>query len=490
VTKSFGIKQQNKIFIGGEWLPAQGQGISLTNPYTEEVFFEVAEALEQDVDAAVNAARAAMDGGEWSKADAKQRAHYIRQMSECLKERQSDLEEAFIQQVGGLASFAPIAVSAAVQTFARHADIAENYAWEAEQDCSIPNHKAVIVREAIGVVAAIAPWNMPLAIMIQKVAAALAAGCAVIMKPAPETPIEAFIIAECAEKAGLPKGALNLIPAQRQASDHLVRHLGVDKISFTGSTLAGKHIGKVAAERVARTTLELGGKSPAIVLEDMPIEQAADILANSTAILTGQVCALLSRAIVPRHMHDELATAIAERMNSIAVGDPRDISTQMGPIAMGRQLDRVQSYIDLGIKEGATLVCGGQKPPELKQGFFIQPTLFSNVDNAMRIAQEEIFGPVLCLIPYDNIDHAIEIANDINYGLNSAVLTTKPEKVLEIGRCIKAGNVGHNGLKADFSLPFGGFKESGIGREGGVDGMLAYTEAKVVLVENPQEGTV
>lgn len=483
MSAAIAIRHADKIYINGCWQQAGGAGFDLINPASETVFMRVAEATDRDVDAAVSAARKAFDEGPWPRMSVAERARLMRAMADALQARQSDLEQAYIQQIGGLASFAPFAVGGATATLRGFADLAESYQWESPQPCSVPGHEALLLREPVGVVAAIAPWNMPYAIMMQKVASALAAGCTVIVKPSPETPLEAYIMAEAAEAAGLPAGVFNLLPADRAASDYLVRHQGVDKISFTGSTAAGKRIASVAGERIARVTLELGGKSPAIIADDFPIEQAADILAQSTIVLAGQACALLSRVIVSEHRHDALAEAVARRMSEIVVGPPDDPATQMGPIAMSRQLQRVESYIALGIEEGATLKCGGQRPAHLANGCYIEPTLFCNVDNRMRIAQEEIFGPVLCLIPARDMDHAVEIANDTCFGLNSSIFSNSADNVRQLGRRIRAGNVAQNGLKADFLLPFGGYKQSGIGREGGAEGLLPYTETKILLTE-------
>jgi acyl-CoA reductase-like NAD-dependent aldehyde dehydrogenase len=480
------LKHPDKIFIDGEWVAASGDQITVICPNTEQPFAIVAEAVEVDVDAAVKAARDSFDSGVWCNKTPEQRAVVLRKMADILTDRKDELIAAFIGQVGGLCNFAPIAVDGATATFAKYADIAENYGWEERNPSSFPGHDAIVVREAVGVVAAISPWNMPYSIMAQKVAPALASGCSVIMKPPPEAPLEAYIIAEVAEAAGLPAGVLNLLPAHREASDRLVRHPDVDKISFTGSTVAGKHIGAVAAERVARVTLELGGKSPAIVLDDCPTEMAAKILARTITVLTGQVCAMLSRAIVPADRHDEIAEAIAAEMKTVKIGYSTDPTTEMGPIAMERQLERVESYVQIGLDEGARLVHGGKRPEHLETGFFFEPTLFVNVDNSMRIAQEEIFGPVLVLIPAKDLDHAVEIANDSQFGLNSSVLTTDVDAAYAVAKRLRTGNVGQNGLKADFDLPFGGFKQSGIGREGGVEGMSPYVETKVILLETGQ----
>jgi acyl-CoA reductase-like NAD-dependent aldehyde dehydrogenase len=478
------LAHPNELFIGGRWVaPAAGGRIEVISPDTEQVAAVVAEAGERDMDAAVSAAREAFDRGPWPRMEPAERAAIVRRMAGLLRERQDELARAFVAEIGALASFAPFAAMGATGTFDSYANIAEKYDWVKEEPSTVPGHKVLVIREPVGVVAAISPWNMPYAIMAQKVAPALVAGCCVIMKPSPETPLDAYIIAEAAERAGLPPGVLNLVPAHREAADYLVRNPGVDKISFTGSTVAGRRIATVAGERIARVTLELGGKSAAIVLDDMPTAAAAKILARTIIVLSGQVCAMLSRAIVPAARHDELADAIAAEMRQVKIGYSSDPATQMGPVAMKRQLERIERYVALGIKEGARLVTGGRRPPQLKKGYFFEPTLFANVDNRMTIAREEIFGPVLSLIPARDLDHAVELANESDYGLNSAVLTNDVEAVYRVGRRLRAGNVGHNGMKADFNQPFGGFKQSGVGREGGVEGLMPYIETKTMLIE-------
>ena len=319
--------------------------------------------------------------------------------------------------------------------------------------------------------------------MMTKVAPALLAGCTVIMKPAPETPLEAYILAECAEAAGFPHGVVNLVPAHREASDHLISNPGVDKVGFTGSTAAGARIASVCGERIARCSLELGGKSAAIVLDDYDIDTVAKTLAGIITIACGQVCVTLSRVLVSRERHDALVAALKAELEAVKIGDPMDPATMMGPLAMARQLQRVQDYIDIGIKEGATLVTGGQRPAELDTGYYIQPTLFANVENEMTIAQEEIFGPVLCVIPYEDEADAIRIANASNYGLFGAVFTHDNDAAYRIARSIRTGAYAQNAFRLDYFLPFGGFKQSGIGREGGVSGLKAYTETKTILLQ-------
>lgn len=477
------VKHPLSLFIGGQWVASNGGTIAVVNPNTEQASAVVAAGNFDDMDAAVAAARNAFDVGPWRVASAHERADYLRKMAGVLERRSSELAAAFIHQVGALASFAPFAVMGGNGTFAQYAEITADYPWEAEQPCSLPGHQAIIMRDAVGVVAAIAPWNNPYPIMAQKVAAALAAGCTIIMKPAPETPLEAYIIAEAAEEVGLPAGVINLVTAHREASDYLVCHAGVDKITFTGSTVAGKRIASAAGERIARVTLELGGKSPALVLDDYPIAEAAKILARAATVISGQVCAMLSRIIVSKERHDELAAALVKELQLVNVGYSTDTETEMGPIALKRQLERIEYYVELGLQDGATLACGGKRPAQLTTGYFFEPTLFCNVKNSMRIAQEEIFGPVLVLIPANNLEDAIAIANDTPYGLNSAVMTKDPQKAKKIARQLRAGNVAQNGLKADFNLPFGGYKQSGVGREGGVEGIVPFVETKVVILE-------
>lgn len=480
------IKHPERLYIGGAWVPPAEDGrLGIVSPHTKAVCAVVAEACIEDVSAAIRAAREAFDHGPWPKASAAERAATLRRMAEHLRGRADELVAAFIAEVGALASFAPMAIGGGTETFSAYADIGENYAWEVSQPSTLPGHTAHIIREPVGVVAAIVPWNMPYPIMTQKVAAALISGCTVIMKPAPETPLEAYIIAEAAEAAGLPPGVLNLVPADREAADELIRNPGVDKISFTGSTAAGRHIASVAGERMARVTLELGGKSPAIVLDDFPSEAAGTILGRTITILSGQACAMLSRAIIPENRYEEIADAIVKEMARVKVGSPLDPQTEMGPIAMKRQLERIEHYVETGLREGATLAYGGKRVPGLT-GYYFQPTLFTGVDNSMTIAQEEIFGPVLALIPARDLDHAVELANSSEYGLNSSILTKDRDAAYAVARRLRAGNMGQNGLKADFSLPFGGFKKSGVGREGGVEGIMPYVETKIILLETDE----
>jgi acyl-CoA reductase-like NAD-dependent aldehyde dehydrogenase len=476
------IRHSDRLWINGQWVQAHsGRMIDIVSPNTEQVIAQVAEADEADMDAAVIAARTAFDQGPWSRSSPAERFAVLKRMAAHLRQREPEIARAWTLQMGGLASFAGLMTAGSTHTLDLIIRLAEQFSFVETRKSMAASH-AYVAHEPVGVVAAIAPWNAPYGIMLNKVAYALAAGCTLIMKPSPETPLEAYIIAEAAEAAGVPPGVVNLLPAHRPASDHLVCNHGVDKVSFTGSTLAGKRIGSVCGERIARCTLELGGKSAAIVRDDFPIEAAAKLLTGTITMMSGQICAMLSRVLINRRRHDELAAAIAREMRQVVIGHSDAPGTQLGPLAMKRQLDRVQGYIEEG-RKSAELVTGGQRPAHLERGYFIEPTLFAAVHNGARIAQEEIFGPVLSLIPVEDDEEAIRVANESNYGLNGAVLTHDADAAYRMARRVRTGAVGQNGLRLDFGLPFGGFKQSGIGREGGIEGLSAYLEMKTILLD-------
>ena len=480
------IAHPDRLYIDGRWVPSlSGRFIEVVSPNTEQVVARVAEADESDMDAAVEAARRAFDHGPWPTTSVAERIAAFRRMIDHLEARVPELAKAWTAQMGGLASFAPIMQGGTIATLRQITGFAEQFEF-VEERATVGAKVGLVAYEPVGVVAAIAPWNGPFGIMANKVAYALLCGCTVIMKPSPETPLEAYIIAEAAEAAGIPPGVVGLVPSHREAADHLVCNPGVDKVSFTGSTLAGKRIASVCGSRIARCTLELGGKSAAIIRDDYSTADAAKLLANTITLISGQVCAMLSRAIVPARRHDEIAEAIAAEMKAIRVGHSDDPATQLGPLAMKRQLERVEMYIEEG-RQTADLVTGGNRPSHLNQGYFIEPTLFANVDNASRIAQEEIFGPVLCLIPVEDEEEAVAVANASNYGLNGSVLTHDADAAYRIGRRIRTGGFGQNGLRMDFGLPFGGFKQSGVGREGGPEGLHPYLEAKTMLLDEMPE---
>ncbi len=306
-----------------------------------------------------------------------------------------------------------------------------------------------------------------------------------ILKSSPEAPGEGYLVAEVAEEIGLPAGVLNVVTADRQVSELLVRDPRVDKITFTGSTAAGRRIASICGERIARCTLELGGKSAAVVLDDIDLGMTAKKLAQAECMMTGQVCSSLTRVVVSQDRHDELVEALVDAFSEVKVGSPFDSDSQMGPLAVSRQRDRVLGYIDKGLAEGATLATGGGRPKHLERGWFVEPTVFSNVENSSSIAQEEIFGPVLSVIPAKNEQDAVAIANDTIYGLNASVFTNDVDRARQVAGQLRSGTVGHNSFRTDFSIAFGGFKQSGIGREGGTEGLLPFLETKTVILEQP-----
>lgn len=481
----FRLAHPDCLYIGGRWVKAASEsGIEVISAHSENVIARVAEASETDMDRAVEAARQAFDSGPWPRLDPQERAQWLQKLHDTLKQRVPELAQAWTDQIGALTSVSPFVVGAGLQTLQFVIDQAATYPFVEHHVPADGRGEAMIVREPVGVTVAIVPWNNPFGIMISKVASALLTGCTVIMKPAPETPVEAYIIAEAADAIGLPAGVLNLATGHRDASDHLVRNPGVDKVSLTGSTIAGKRVASVCGERLARCTLELGGKSAAIILDDYDLDKAASVLAATIVMSAGQVCATLSRVIVRRHRQDALVEAIRAELAQIKVGSPLAADTQLGPLALERQRDRVLSYIDIGKSEGARLVFGGKRPDHLARGYYVEPTLFADVTSTMRIAQEEIFGPVLSVIPVDDEAEAIRAANDSDFGLFGAVFTNDRDAAYRVARAVRTGTVTQNIFRFDPSLPFGGFKQSGIGREGGIEAIHSYTEIKSILLDN------
>jgi acyl-CoA reductase-like NAD-dependent aldehyde dehydrogenase len=478
------IAHPDHVFIGGRWVPAQKGGrIEVVSAHSEAVIATVAEGTEADMDAAVAAARTAFDDGPWPRLSVAERADYLHRLSVALEPRLPELSAAWVEQIGALAGVAPFVIGAGKFWFDYYADLAATFPFEQQRTPFDGHGEAIVVREAVGVVVAIAPWNNPFGILTGKVAPALLAGCTVVMKPAPETPLEAYILAEAIEAVGFPAGVVNMVCAHREASDHLVRHPGIDKVSFTGSVVAGRRIASVCGDRLTRCTLELGGKSAAILLDDYDMAAAAKVLANTIVMSAGQVCATLSRAIVSRRRHDELIEALKAELDAIRVGDPYDETVQMGPLAIERQRARVEDHIRVASGEGAKLVTGGGRPLGLDRGWYLQPTLFSGVLPGSRLAQEEVFGPVLAVSVYDDEAEAVRIANHSPFGLYGAVFTNDRDAAYRVARGVRTGTFSQNIFRFDPSLPFGGFKQSGIGREGGEAGLMTFTEAKSILLD-------
>jgi aldehyde dehydrogenase (NAD+) len=455
----------------------------LISPGSGERFITVAEAGAADVDLAVAAARRAFDEGPWPRLSHRERAEKLSAISREITARAEMMGGLQAAEMGALFGMAVAFVPHFAGAFDFYAAMADSFAFIEPRTPAIGG-AGYLVHEPVGVCAAIVPWNGPLMLAAWKLAPALLAGCTVVLKASPEAPATLIALAEAIDAAGLPPGVVNLITADREVSELLVRHPGIDKVSFTGSTAAGKKIGAICAERVARCTLELGGKSPAILLDDYDIDAFADAIVPATTLLSGQICAALTRIIVPRNKHDRVLDAIADRFAQVRVGNPFAEGIGMGPLASSRQCARVTGYIEIGQREGARLVTGGVAPEGLDPKYYVSPTLFGNVDNRATIAREEIFGPVLCVIPADSDDQAVAIANDSNYGLNASVFTNDRHRAFDVARRLRSGSVGHNGFKNDFTISFGGFKQSGVGREGGVPGLRAYLEPKTILLES------
>jgi len=478
------LAHPDRFYIDGKWVdPSTTSMIDVVQPHTELVGYRVAEAQEADIDRAITAARRAFDEGPWPRMSPSERTGFLRGIAAGLRDRGLDLAEMWTNEVGVVNSFAVAGSANAGGAYDSYADLGDEFSFIERHPPGVPGEVAFLVREPVGVVGAIIPWNSGSGASAFKIAPALLAGCTVVAKAPPEAPSSLLILAEVADSIGLPPGVLNVLTAEREVSELLVHDARVDKISFTGSTAVGRRIASICGQRMARFTLELGGKSAGVVLDDYELELVASALGTSATRMTGQTCASLTRIIVSRDRHDDLVEALAERFSQVRVGDPYDPETQMGPLAMARQRDRVEHYIAKGIEEGATLATGGARPAHLDRGFYIEPTIFGNVDNNFTIAREEIFGPVLSVIPARDEEHAIALANDTEFGLNNAVFTHDADRAFAIALQLRSGNVGQNAARYNFNVGFGGLKQSGVGREGGRDGLLPYLEAKTVLLD-------
>jgi len=477
------LRHPDRFFIDGEWVaPSSGATVDVIDSSTEQVYFRVPEAQAADIDRAVTAARRAFDEGPWPTMTHADRAGFLKGIAGGLRERAEDIGQIWPRESGALHLLARRSAAGMAGAFEYYADLAQSFPFEEEAQPSMGEF-GLLVREPVGVVGAIIPWNAPIGLITYKLAPALLAGCTVVLKCSPEAPGDAYVVAEIAEAIGLPAGVLNVVTADREVSELLVRDTRVDKITFTGSTAAGRRIGSICGARIARCTLELGGKSAALILDDMDLNEAAATLAGAECMLSGQVCSSLTRIVVSRGRHDELVEALASAFSAVLVGDPFDPNTQMGPLVSSRQRDRVEGYIAKGVDQGAVLVTGGGRPKGLDHGYYVEPTVFANVDNSSAIAQEEIFGPVLTVIPADDEDHVVATANDTIYGLNASVFTKDVDRARQVARRLRSGTVGHNAFRTDFGIAFGGFKQSGIGREGGIEGLLPFLETKTVILE-------
>src|SRR5437868_8179027 len=468
------IQVRDKLYIDGVWVPSSGsKTIDVINSSTEDVMGRVPEATPEDVDKAVQAAKAAFDS--WAKTSAEERSKYLQRIAEGLQTRTMDIANVVAQELG-----MPINLSMIIQaglptvTFSSMPQLVDEIAWEETVGNSL------VVKEPIGVIGAITPWNYPLHQIANKVAPALAAGCTVVLKPSEVTPLNAFILAEIIDDVGLPAGVFNLVSGTGPVvGEAIAAHPGIDMVSSTGSTRAGKRVGELASQTVKAVARELGGKSPFIILPDAPVEDAVKAGIGSCFMNSGQTCIAWTRMLVPRDKQDEIASAVKEVAETYTVGDPNDPTNRLGPLISDTQRERVRNYINKGIDEGAELVTGGPDAPEgLDKGYFVKPTVFKNVRNDMTIAQEEIFGPVLAIIPYDDEDDAVGIANDTIYGLHAGVFGGDQGHATQVARRIQAGQVDINGQNFNPLAPFGGYKQSGHGRELGKYGLEEYLETK------------
>ncbi|WP_354681227.1 aldehyde dehydrogenase family protein [Cupriavidus plantarum] len=470
------MQQRDKLFINGNWVAPHGSGqIEVIQSSDESVIGTIPEGHARDAEDAIAAARAAFDG--WAATPVAVRVGYLRKIAEGLKDRTEELATLIAREVGMPLKLArAIQVGGPVYNWGQAARLLEQFEFESQVGNSL------VVREPVGVVAAITPWNFPLNQITLKVAPALAAGCTVVLKPSEVAPLNAFVLAEVIEAAGLPPGVFNLVTGYGPVvGEVLASHPEVDMVSFTGSTRAGKRVSELAAQSVKRVALELGGKSASVILDDADFAQAVKGTVNACFLNSGQTCSAHTRMLVPRARYDEVRELARKAVAGFTVGDPLTDSAKLGPLVSAAQKQRVVSYIHRGIDEGAELVAGGPENPDgLDRGFYVRPTVLGNVDPKATVAQEEIFGPVLSIICYDSEDDAVRIANDSIYGLGGGVWSGDEDRALRVARRLRTGQVDINGGPFNMNAPFGGFKQSGNGREGGVYGIEEFLEYKAL----------
>ncbi|HEY3140653.1 MAG TPA: aldehyde dehydrogenase [Acidimicrobiales bacterium] len=472
----------DKLYIGGRWVDPAGTGrIEVRAPHNDELVGSVPEGTPPDIDRAVESARRAFDTGPWPNLDVTERIAAVRRFADLYAAKIDDLAQLITAEMGSPITFSKLAQSFATSMLiGTFLDLAERHPW-VDHRPNVMGGETLVRRLPVGVVAAIVPWNVPQVVAMSKLVPALLAGCTVVMKPSPETPLDAFLVAELLEQAGLPEGVVSIVPSGPEVGEHLVRHPGVDKVAFTGSTATGRRIAELCGAALKRVSLELGGKSAAILLDDADIDRTVQGLRFASFMNTGQACAAQTRILAPARHYDEVVEALAAMASSLAIGDPFEEATEIGPLVSPRQQARVSNYIGLGQADGAKAVVGGLGPPPgVERGWYVRPTVFAEVDNGMSIAQEEIFGPVICVIRYRDDAEAIAIANDSPFGLGGSVWTADTERGMAVANRIRTGTVGINHYGPDFGSPFGGFKASGIGREYGPEGLDEFVELQSV----------
>ncbi|MFB7720028.1 aldehyde dehydrogenase [Nocardia sp. NPDC056100] len=478
--------ERTELFIDGRWrTPAGGVTIPVISPSTGQPVGSIPLGGAADVDAAVDAAGRALRSPEWGAITIDQRVELLSRLAGELEKTVAARAELTSVQNGMPITLAVNAEGAGPPALLRYyAELARALPAEERRPRLDGMGVTIVRREPVGVVAAIVPWNYPQLLTMFKLAPALAAGCTVVLKPAPETTLDALELAAAAERAGLPRGVLNVVSGGVDVGTHLVAHPGVHKVAFTGSTSAGRAIGETCGRLLRPVTLELGGKSAAIVLDDADLSTVAQGLASSSLLNNGQTCHLSTRILAPRRREHEVLDVVAGVAAGLRIGDPLDPATEVGPMVSERQRRRVEDYIELG-KASGTLAAGGGRP-DREHGWFVEPTVFGGIGNESRIAREEIFGPVLTVIGYDDLDEAVAIANDSEYGLGGTVWTTDIERGLDIARRVETGTIGVNFYNLDLGAPFGGVKSSGLGRELGPEGLAAYQQTKSIYLLSPQ----
>jgi betaine-aldehyde dehydrogenase len=477
------MQSRDSFYIGGKWKAPAGTGvIEVISPHTEEVIASVPDGTPEDVDAAVTAARNTFDSTDWPLMPPAERLEIVQRFADLYAARMAEMSDVITAEMGSPTSFSQLAQAPAPwMMLTAFINVAKELPWE-EQRMGVLGSPVIVRREAVGVVAAIVPWNVPQFVTMSKLAPALLSGCTMVLKPAPETPLDAYLMAELLDEAGVPGGVVNIVPAGRETGEYLVRHPGIDKVAFTGSTAAGRRIAAICGEQLKRFSLELGGKSAAIILDDADLASTMQGLRFASLMNNGQACVAQTRILVSRDRYREVTDALGDMVESMKIGDPADPATEIGPLVAERQQERVEKYIALGQEEGAQVVVGGNgRPAGLDKGWYVRPTVFAGVDNGMRIAREEIFGPVLAVIPYDSVNDAVRIANDSEYGLAGSVWTSDTKAGMDVARRVRAGTYGINQYTMDFIAPFGGYKASGIGREFGKEGLEHYVELKSIV---------
>jgi betaine-aldehyde dehydrogenase len=475
------VRDHARLFVGGEWVvPSSTATVEVVGSATGEVLGRVPDAGAADVDRAVVAARRAFDGSDWPRSSLAERTSAVERLIAGFGARAEELAVTISSENGSPIGFSRLGqVGAPLDIMASMVEVARSTAWEERRPGRYADY--LLRREPVGVVGAVVAWNVPQVLIATKLAPALLAGCTVVVKAAPEASLDAVLLAEIVEEAGLPPGVVSVLTGGAEAGRALVDHPGVDKVAFTGSTAAGREIAARCGASLKRMSLELGGKSAAVVLDDADLAVLTRGLRYASFVNNGQACAAQTRVLAPRSRYDEVVEAVAATASALVVGDPLDEATRLGPVVSERQRERVRGYIDSGLADGARLVTGGTQPPVgLERGWYVAPTVLADVDPASAVGREEVFGPVVCVLPHDGDDDAVRLANDSEYGLAGSVWTTDQARGLAVARAVRTGTIGINGYAPDPLAPFGGYKASGIGREWGTFGLEEYVELKAV----------